>query len=132
MLLVEVDRGTEPVGELAAKARRYVEWFELLAPKVDAKAADAARLAGGAGGNGFRLWSRVYPATGHEGYPPLAFVFTGTTYQRRQTPRRRRETGADPLLGAALPADRGLGPRRGADGTPWRLDGVTTDRQRAC
>lgn len=97
VLLVEVDRGTEPVAELVAKVRRYVEWFELLAPKADAKAADAARVSGGAGVNGFRLWSRVYPATGREGYPPLAFVFTGATPAQRASRIRRLTEGAWPF-----------------------------------
>lgn len=97
VLLVEVDRGTEPVEQLVAKVRRYVEWFELLAPKADAKAADAARVSAGADVHGFRLWSRVYPATGREGYPPLAFVFTGTTPAQRASRIERLTEGAWPF-----------------------------------
>ncbi|WTX01133.1 hypothetical protein OG216_47850 (plasmid) [Streptomycetaceae bacterium NBC_01309] len=98
VLLVEVDRGSEPVAELVAKVRRYAEWFELLAPKADAKEADRARRSGGADVNGFRLWSRVYPATGREGYPPLAFVFTGTTPAQRASRIQRLKDDAWPFI----------------------------------
>ncbi|MGW0664603.1 hypothetical protein [Streptodolium elevatio] len=98
VLLVEVDRGTESVAELVVKVRRYVEWFELLAPKADAKEADRARRSGGAEVNSFRLWSRVYPATGREGYPPLAFVFTGTTPAQRASRIERLKDGAWPFI----------------------------------
>ncbi|MEU9671829.1 replication-relaxation family protein [Streptomyces bobili] len=75
-MLLEVDRVTEPVDDLVAKLRRYTEWFELLAPKADK---DKAQMTRGAAVHDFRLWSRIYPATGREGYVPVAFVFTGKT-----------------------------------------------------
>ncbi|MFI0742737.1 replication-relaxation family protein [Streptomyces sp. NPDC021100] len=81
-MLLEVDRVTEPVDELVDKLRRYTDWFELLAPKADVSKAKAAR---GAAVHAFRLWSRIYPATGREGYVPVAFVFTGKTAAQRES-----------------------------------------------
>jgi hypothetical protein len=89
-MLLEVDRVNEPVDVLVAKVRRYTEWFELLAPKADKAKAHAARH-DGAAVHDFRLWSRVYPATGREGYVPLAFVFTGKTKAQRESRIRRLE-----------------------------------------
>ncbi|WP_345680504.1 replication-relaxation family protein [Yinghuangia aomiensis] len=87
VLLVEVDRGTEPVDELVAKLRRYAEWFRLPATR---SGTDVQRAAwDGAEAHGFRLWSRVYPATGREGFPPVAFVFTDTTAARRKARMER-------------------------------------------
>ncbi|MDN3297253.1 hypothetical protein QWM81_25065 [Streptomyces ficellus] len=94
-MLLEVDRVTEPVDELVDKLRRYTEWFELLAPKADAIKEKAAR-----GGHGFRLWSRLYPATGREGYVPVAFVFTGKTAAQRES-RMRLEQAARPYFAGA-------------------------------
>lgn len=89
-MLLEVDRVTEPVDVLVAKVRRYTEWFELLAPKADKDKAHAARRKGAAV-HDFRLWSRIYPATGREGYVPVAFVFTGKTKAQRASRMRRLE-----------------------------------------
>ncbi|MCX5434805.1 replication-relaxation family protein (plasmid) [Streptomyces sp. NBC_00257] len=77
-MLLEVDRVNEPVDDLVDKVRRYTEWFELLAPKADKVKAQAAHHHGAAV-HDFRLWSRIYQATGREGYVPVAFVFTGKT-----------------------------------------------------
>ncbi|WP_221355399.1 hypothetical protein [Streptomyces beigongshangae] len=41
-----------------------------------------------------RLWSRLYPATGREGYVPVAFVFTGKTAAQRESRIRRLEHAA--------------------------------------
>ncbi|MFV0131632.1 hypothetical protein ACLGI4_28735 [Streptomyces sp. HMX112] len=90
-MLLEVDRVTEPVDDLVAKLRRYTEWFELLAPKADAAKERAAR---GAAAHDFLLWSRIYPATGREGYVPVAFVFTGKTAAQRESRMRRLEQAA--------------------------------------
>ncbi|WP_331737487.1 replication-relaxation family protein (plasmid) [Streptomyces sp. NBC_00984] len=92
-MLLEVDRVNEPVDVLVAKVRRYSEWFELLAPKADKVRAQAARH-DGAAVHDFRLWSRIYPATGHEGYVPVAFVFTGKTKAQRASRMRRLEQAA--------------------------------------
>lgn len=92
-MLLEVDRVNEPVDVLVAKVRRYTEWFELLAPKADKTRAHAARR-DGAAVHGFRLWSRIYPPTGREGYVPLAFVFTGKTKAQRESRIRRLEQAA--------------------------------------
>jgi hypothetical protein len=93
-MLLEVDRVNEPVDVLVDKVRRYTEWFELLAPKADKNHERAARSYGGAKVHDFRLWSRIYPATGHEGYVPLAFVFTGRTKAQRASRMRRLEQAA--------------------------------------
>ncbi|MFE3687793.1 replication-relaxation family protein [Streptomyces sp. NPDC059095] len=90
-MLLEIDRANEPVDDLTAKLRRYSDWFELLAPKADS---DRARAARGAAVHGFRLWSRIYPATGREGYVPVAFVFTGKTKAQRASRMRRLEKTA--------------------------------------
>lgn len=92
-MLLEVDRVNEPVDDLVDKLRRYTDWFELLAPKTDATKETAARRQGAAV-HDFRLWSRIYPATGREGYVPLAFVFTGKTKAQRASRMRRLEQAA--------------------------------------
>lgn len=92
-MLLEVDRVNEPVDDLTAKLRRYSDWFELLAPKADADGEKAARRRGAAV-HDFRLWSRIYPATGREGYVPVAFVFTGKTEAQRESRMRRLEQAA--------------------------------------
>lgn len=105
-MLMEVDRVTEPVDDLVAKLRRYSDWFELLAPKADASNAKAAR---GAAVHDFRLWSRIYPPTGREGYVPLAFVFTGKTAAQRESRMRRMEQAARTYFAGASYPGRGAG-----------------------
>lgn len=92
-MLLEVDRVNEPVDDLVDKLRRYTDWFELLAPKADAIQEKAARRQGAAV-HDFRLWSRIYPATGREGYVPVAFVFTGKTAAQRESRILRLEQAA--------------------------------------
>ncbi|MCM2394333.1 replication-relaxation family protein [Streptomyces albipurpureus] len=147
-MLLEVDRVTEPVDDLVAKVRRYSEWFEVLAPKADKDKAQAARHKGAAV-HDFRLWSRVYPATGHEGYVPLAFVFTGKTKAQRESRIRRLEEAARPYFAGepypgrasgitavdyhqALPVvvtelERIMADPRGAAGKVWRRLGRGED-----
>ncbi|CAG6391862.1 hypothetical protein SCOCK_140060 [Actinacidiphila cocklensis] len=48
----------------------------------------------GAAVHAFRLWSRLYPGTGREGYVPVAFVFTGRTAAQRESRMRRLEQAA--------------------------------------
>lgn len=105
-MLLEVDRVTEPVDDLAAKLRRYTEWFELLAPKADAIKAKAAR---GAAVHDFRLWSRLYPATGREGYVLVAFVFTGKTKAQRESRMRRLDQAARTYFAGEPYPGRGAG-----------------------
>ncbi|GGU67230.1 hypothetical protein GCM10010274_64650 [Streptomyces lavendofoliae] len=93
-MLLEVDRVNEPVDDLVAKLRRYTDWFELLAPKADKDRERVARAFGGARVHDLRLWSRIYPATGREGYVPVAFVFTGKTKAQRASRMRRLEQDA--------------------------------------
>ncbi|MEW2275618.1 replication-relaxation family protein [Streptomyces griseofuscus] len=90
-MLLEVDRVNEPVDDLVDKLRRYHDWFELLAPKADPHRERAPR---GAAVHDFRLWSRIYPATGREGYVPVAFVLTGKTEAQRESRMRRLEQAA--------------------------------------
>ncbi|MER6445446.1 hypothetical protein [Streptomyces venezuelae] len=100
-MLLEVDRVTEPVDDLVDKLRRYSDWFELLAPKADANKERAAR---GAAVHDFRLWSRIYPPTGREGYVPVAFVVTGKTAVQRESRMRRLEQVARTYFaGASYP-----------------------------
>ncbi|MFF4179445.1 replication-relaxation family protein [Streptomyces sp. NPDC001750] len=105
-MLLEVDRVTEPVDDLVDKLRRYHDWFELLAPKADANKEKAAR---GGAVHDFRLWSRIYPPTGREGYVPLAFVFTGKTDAQRESRMRRLEQAARPYFAGTPYPGRGAG-----------------------
>uniref|UniRef100_UPI0036722FB4 replication-relaxation family protein n=1 Tax=Bacillus tropicus TaxID=2026188 RepID=UPI0036722FB4 len=105
-MLLEVDRVHEPVDDLTAKLRRYTDWFELLAPKADGDRAKAAR---GAAVHDFRLWSRIYPATSHEGYPPVAFVFTGKTAAQRTSRIERLEKAARTYFAGTAYPGRGAG-----------------------
>ncbi|MFF3488700.1 replication-relaxation family protein [Streptomyces sp. NPDC002701] len=86
-MLLEVDRVTEPVDDLVDKLRRYHDWFGLPVAKD-------RRPARGAAVHVPRLWSRLYPATGREGYVPVAFVFTGKTAAQRESRIRRMEHAA--------------------------------------
>ncbi|MFE4336503.1 replication-relaxation family protein [Streptomyces sp. NPDC056831] len=106
-MLLEVDRVNEPVDVLVAKVRRYTEWFELLAPKADKVKAHAARH-DGAAVHDFRLWSRIHPATSHEGYVPVAFVFTGKTKAQRASRMRRLEQAARPYFAGTKYAGGGI------------------------
>ncbi|MFD4761181.1 hypothetical protein ACFWOJ_20560 [Streptomyces sp. NPDC058439] len=110
-MLLEVDRVTEPMDELVANLRRYHEWFELLAPKADA---NRERVAQGAAVHDFRLWSRLYPPTGREGYVPVAFVFTGKTAAQCESRMLRLEQAARRYLrrGAVPGQERGPYGRR--------------------
>ncbi|WP_258047145.1 replication-relaxation family protein [Streptomyces sp. SM13] len=107
-MLLEVDRVNEPVDVLVAKVRRYTEWFELLAPKADKDRERVARAFGGVRVHDFRLWSRIYPANGHEGYVPLAFVFTGKTKAQRASRMRRLEQAARSCFGGTEYAGGGI------------------------
>ncbi|WP_371095120.1 replication-relaxation family protein [Streptomyces sanglieri] len=105
-MLLEVDRVNEPVDDLVDKLRRYHDWFELLAPKADANKEKAAQ---GAAVHDFRLWSRIYPPTGREGYVPLAFVFTGKTDAQRESRIRRLEKAARTYFAGEPYPGRGAG-----------------------
>ncbi|MFE3583176.1 replication-relaxation family protein [Streptomyces vinaceus] len=105
-MLLEVDRVHEPVDDLMAKLRRYTDWFELLAPKADAARAQAAS---GAAVHDFRLWPRIYPLAGREGYVPVAFVFTGKTAAQRESRMRRLERAARTYFAGEPYPGRGAG-----------------------
>ncbi|MFM9584169.1 replication-relaxation family protein [Streptomyces caniscabiei] len=105
-MLLEVDRVNEPVDDLVDKLRRYHDWFELLAPKADPDKEKAAR---GAEVHAFRLWSRIYPPTGREGYVPVAFVFTGKTAAQRESRMQRLEQAARAYFAGAPYPGRGAG-----------------------
>ncbi|QLJ02751.1 hypothetical protein HZZ00_18150 [Streptomyces sp. NEAU-sy36] len=57
-----------------------------------------------------RLWSRLFPATGREGYVPVAYVCTGKTSAQRENRMRCLEQGA----------------RRYFAGTPYPRAGFTS------
>ncbi|MEU3282121.1 replication-relaxation family protein [Streptomyces antibioticus] len=64
LLFVEVDNGTEGPPIVADKIERYRRFF-------------ARRVPTGTGnGREVALWRTVWPATGRDGYPPVALVFT--------------------------------------------------------
>ncbi|KMS89610.1 hypothetical protein ACZ91_19535 [Streptomyces regensis] len=72
----------------------------------------------GAAVHAFRQWSRIHPATGREGYVPVAFVFTGKTEAQRASRLRRLERppasmpamicdiAPEPELSSTLPTSR--------------------------
>lgn len=107
-MLIEVDRVNEPVDDLTAKLRRYSDWFGLLAPKADKDKEKAAQRQGAAV-HDFRLWSRIYPATGREGYVPVAFAFTGKTKAQRASRMRRLEEAARMYFAGTAYSGRGVG-----------------------
>lgn len=86
ILLLEIDRRTEDAHQLVRKLHRYADWFRLLPPDADQRTVDLVRSRPDAieqlVGHEERLWRRVYPPTGREGTPPLAFVFADTTDAR--------------------------------------------------
>ncbi|ARF83192.1 hypothetical protein ACIG0C_30005 [Kitasatospora aureofaciens] len=88
VLLVEVDRDNETVGQLVEKLASYTAWCELLAKGADKARAKAARH-DGAAVHAHRHWRTVYPPTRHEGYPPVALVLTPG--------RKRDRPGTKPL-----------------------------------
>ncbi|MEU1357413.1 replication-relaxation family protein [Streptomyces cinnamoneus] len=82
VMLLEIDRRTEDAYELVHKLRRYWEWGRLLPSDADEKSVRLARSRPDAIehiDHEKRLWRRVYPPTGREGLPPVAFVFADTT-----------------------------------------------------
>ncbi|MGW5852519.1 replication-relaxation family protein [Streptomyces sp. NPDC055254] len=82
VLLLEIDRRTEDAHELVQKLHRYWEWGRLLPPDADERTVDLVRSRPDAidtVDHEERLWRRVYPPTGREGLPPVAFVFADTT-----------------------------------------------------
>ncbi|MFF2080564.1 hypothetical protein ACFVXG_38100 [Kitasatospora sp. NPDC058162] len=88
VLLVEVDRDNETVGQLVEKLSTYTAWCERLAKGADKIRAKAARHQGAAV-HDHRHWRTVYPPTGHEGYPPVALVLVPG--------RKRDRPGTRPL-----------------------------------
>ncbi|MFB6999355.1 replication-relaxation family protein [Streptomyces virginiae] len=82
VLLLEIDRRTEDAHELVQKLHRYWEWGRLLPPDADKRTVDLVRSRPDAidtVDHEERLWRQVYPPTGREGLPPVAFVFADTT-----------------------------------------------------
>lgn len=69
LLFVEVDNGTEGPPLVADKVERYRRFFARRVPTST--------------GNGREvpLWRTVWPATGRDGYPPVALVFTANVGQ---------------------------------------------------
>jgi hypothetical protein len=62
VLFVEVDNGTEPPAKVADKIARYRRFFQ--------------RTVKDHGGQQVPLWSTLWRASGRDGHPPVAFVFT--------------------------------------------------------
>lgn len=77
LLFVEVDNGTEGPPIVADKIERYRRFF-------------ARRVPTGTGnGRDVPLWRTIWPATGREGYPPVALVFTKNVGQLAMQARMR-------------------------------------------
>ncbi|MCZ4103209.1 replication-relaxation family protein [Streptomyces sp. H39-C1] len=72
LLMVEVDRNTEPVERVADKLAAYAACYRR-------RVADPAVpwTSRRAGEEGVPYWQTLYPDTNLPGWPPLAFVFTG-------------------------------------------------------
>ncbi|MEU3464803.1 replication-relaxation family protein [Streptomyces sp. NPDC006733] len=72
LLMVEVDRNTEPVQRVADKLAAYAACYRR-------RVADPAVpwTSRRAGEEGVPYWQTLYPETALTGWPPLAFVFTG-------------------------------------------------------
>jgi hypothetical protein len=62
VLFVEVANGTGPPAKVADKVARYRRFFQ--------------RTVKDQGGQQVPLWSTLWQASGREGFPPVAFVFT--------------------------------------------------------
>ncbi|MFI5534190.1 hypothetical protein ACIA8O_37210 [Kitasatospora sp. NPDC051853] len=89
LLLVEVGRENEGIGTLVDKLTAYRAWCELPAKGATRAAFDKALARHDARTHELRLWSALYPATGHEGPPPVALVF--------EAGRKRARPGSAPL-----------------------------------
>jgi hypothetical protein len=74
LLFVEVDNGTEGPAVVADKIERYHRFF-----------ARRANL----NGREVPLWRAVWPATGRDGHPPVALVFTKNIGQLAMQTRMR-------------------------------------------
>ncbi|MEU9376498.1 replication-relaxation family protein [Streptomyces sp. NPDC048255] len=93
VLLLEVDRLNEGVDDLVHKLRRYTEFFERLAPGADKEQPERAQRPDTIDQE-LRLWRNIYPRTGREGYPPIAFVFAdGSEVTMDNTMRALEERG---------------------------------------
>ncbi|MFJ5219352.1 replication-relaxation family protein [Streptomyces sp. NPDC088354] len=73
VLFVEVDNGTEPPAKVADKIVRYRRFFQ--------------RTAKDPSGQQIPLWSTIWRASGRDGYPPVAFVFTKQVGPKAQQAR---------------------------------------------
>ncbi|MFI5982500.1 hypothetical protein ACIBEA_16690 [Streptomyces sp. NPDC051555] len=151
-LLLEIDRRTEDAYQLVQKLRRYWEWGRLLPSDADKRTVDLVRSRPEAiedVDHEKRLWRRLYPPTGREGLPPVAFVFADTTEvkvantvavleeagrrywaSRRYDTFHRRITARDygqavPVLVTTLEQLQ----EHGADGAVWRRLGRPASRR---
>lgn len=73
LLMVEVDRATEPAHRAADKLAAYAALYRR---RVTDPAAPGTWRRTGEDGT-VPYWSTLYPGTGQPGWPPVAFVFTG-------------------------------------------------------
>ncbi|MGW2542540.1 hypothetical protein ACWC5I_17105 [Kitasatospora sp. NPDC001574] len=89
VLLVEVDRENEGIGTLVDKLTSYRAWCQFPARGASRKAFDASLRQDGPATHALRLWPVLYPATGHEGLPPVALVM--------EAGRKRPRPGTKPL-----------------------------------
>ncbi|CAG6391868.1 hypothetical protein SCOCK_140066 [Actinacidiphila cocklensis] len=74
LLMLEVDRGTEPVSRVAAKLASYVAFYRRSVNDPGEPSDWTARMTGT---GQVPFWETLYPDTGLPGWPPLAMVFTG-------------------------------------------------------
>ncbi|MFJ8596853.1 hypothetical protein [Streptomyces sp. NPDC093598] len=115
VLLLEIDRRSEDAHDLVHKLRRYWQWGRLLPLDADKHTTALVRSRPDAiehVDHEKRLWRRIYPPTGREGLPPVAFVFADTTDTKvantvavlEEAGRRYRRAGTTPTTGASPPS----------------------------
>lgn len=75
LLMVEVDRATEPVQRLADKVASYAACYRRQVNNPATPGTWTVRRTGQEGSVPY--WQTLYPDSGLPGWPPLAFVFTG-------------------------------------------------------
>ncbi|MDJ0347617.1 replication-relaxation family protein [Streptomyces sp. H10-C2] len=75
LLMVEVDRATEPVERVADKLAAYAACYRRRVNDPGTPSTWTSRRTGES--DTVPYWETLYPETGLPGWPPLAFVFTG-------------------------------------------------------
>lgn len=98
LLMLEVDRGTEPVSRVSAKLASYVAFYRRSVNDPGEPSDWTARMTGT---GQVPFWETLYPDTGLPGWPPLAAA--GHGLHRRRPPRAGQpDAGCRPPVPGAL------------------------------